>query len=306
MAVKTWSTPVTAEETRLIPCTLCGGNDFVFHFSCSASLDKKSAAGFTYVRCKHCGLIQINPQPNPAAVTLRYGGTETSLAGHGGDYLAYEEANEAAFLKLQELGLRDAGFFNLEQRLFSKVHNPAVLDIGCATGALLAKLRDRGWAVQGVEISGPQAACCRRRGLEVSSLPLEANHFAPQQFDLILASHLIEHLNDPGSFVREIYRICKPGGSFLVTTPNIGGFQAKLFGADWRSAIFDHLYLFSIKTLRKLLENAGFTVERVKTWGGLAAGIGPAPLKRIADAAVKCLNAGDVMIMRAVRPGTSG
>ncbi|MDR2551570.1 MAG: class I SAM-dependent methyltransferase [Treponema sp.] len=303
--VKTWSTPVTEEETRPVPCTLCGGTAFFPRFTCG-----ENALPFRYVRCGKCGLVQINPQPGPAAVAVRYGSTEDKNSGCGGDYLAYERANEKSFLRLQELALDDAGFFDLEEKLLSPsappdppgaLHPPAALDVGCATGALLALLRDRGWAVRGLEISPPQAEYCRRRSLEVSALSLEQAAFPPENFDAILASHLIEHLNDPGNFVREAYRICKPGGRFYVTTPNIAGFQARIFGSRWRSAIFDHLYLFSVKTLRALLEGAGFTVEKIRTWGGLAAGIAPGPVKSMADVLAKTLGAGDVMILRAAR-----
>jgi SAM-dependent methyltransferase len=135
----------------------------------------------------------------------------------------------------------------------------------------------------------------------VKSLPLEENHFPPDYFDLILASHLIEHLTDPAAFVREARRICAPGGYFFVTTPNIAGFQARLFRGRWRSAIFDHLYLFSVKTLSRLLREQGFTPERIVTWGGLAAGAAPPPVKALADRWAKRFGFGDVMLIRAVK-----
>ncbi|MHC6203106.1 class I SAM-dependent methyltransferase [Breznakiellaceae bacterium SP9] len=282
LAIKTWSTPVETEATRTIPCTLCGGEVFRPHLSCE---------GFSYVRCTRCGLVQMNPQPENDAVRQRY------QEGYGEDYLAYELANEAAFLRLQELAMEDAGLDGIEKKLMHRA-SPAVLDIGCATGALLEKLRDRGWACTGVEISPSAEYARKERGLDVRDRVLEENRFPDAGFDLVLASHLIEHLNDPASFVAEVRRILKPGGFFIVTTPNIDGFQARLFGGRWRSAIFDHLYLFSIKTLSRLLGEHGFAIERVRTWGGLAAGTAPAAVKRIADKAAKRFGVGDVMLIR--------
>jgi 2-polyprenyl-3-methyl-5-hydroxy-6-metoxy-1,4-benzoquinol methylase len=297
--IKTWSTPVHDEDRHSVPCTLCGGTEFTPYLTCTAPVSTTVPGitlPFSYVRCVHCHLIQINPQPVPAAVALRYG------KNHGKDYLAYEKANEGAFLRLQELALKDSGFFNLEPGIMSaNPKGPELLDVGCAAGALLLTLKGRGWKVRGVEISGPQAAYCRERGLEVSSRPLEENHFPACSFDTILASHLIEHLNNPKDFIREAWNILKPNGRLYITTPNIKGFQARFFGSSWRSAIFDHLYLFSVKTLTLLLESASFTVERVKTWGGLASGIAPLPVKRSFDALAKPLGFGDVMIVRAVR-----
>jgi 2-polyprenyl-3-methyl-5-hydroxy-6-metoxy-1,4-benzoquinol methylase len=238
----------------------------------------------------------MNPQPSPAAIAARYG------KEHGKDYLAYEIANERSFLELQKLALRDAGFFDLEKELIAADKKPpSILDIGCATGALLEMLSAGGWKTQGVEISTPQAEYCLRRGLAVSGKPLEENHFPRESFDVVLASHLIEHLNNPGSFVREVFAILKPGGRFYVTTPNISGLQARIFKNRWRSAIFDHLYLFSAKTLKKLLENSGFIIEKKASWGGLAAGTAPRPVKAFFDRAAKRLGSGDVMILRARR-----
>jgi len=293
-AVKTWSTPVKAEERRLIPCSLCGGHTFRVALSCE---------GFSYVRCAACGLVQMNPQPLNGEIQRRYG------ADHAADYLAYELANEESFLKLQLLALSDAGFDKLENEL---KHNGAslpgrILDIGCATGSLLAELKARGWETTGVEISGPQAEYGRRKhGLDIRSVPLEENKFPADYFAAILASHLIEHLNDPAAMVREVHRILAPGGRFFVTTPNITSFQALLFGGRWRSAIFDHLYLFSKKTLTRLLKESGFTIEKTGTWGGLAAGTTPVPLKRFFDKAAKRFGFGDVMIVRARKNSECG
>jgi 2-polyprenyl-3-methyl-5-hydroxy-6-metoxy-1,4-benzoquinol methylase len=240
--------------------------------------------------------VQINPQPVPAAVRNRYG------EGYGADYLSYELANETAFLRLQELALQDVGFFDGADDYLRAQPPPAVLDIGCATGALLASLREKGWRTTGVEISTPQAEYARReRNLQVRTQPLEENRFPQDSFQAVLASHLIEHLNDPASFVREVHRILIPGGRFFITTPNIAGFQARLLGKRWRSAIFDHLYLFSAKTLPALLRRNGFKVEKAVTWGGLAAGLASPRIKAWADRAAKKLNVGDVMIVRAVK-----
>jgi SAM-dependent methyltransferase len=112
---------------------------------------------------------------------------------------------------------------------------------------------------------------------------------------------LIEHLNDPASFVKEVFRILAPEGRFMVTTPNIDGLQSRLLKGRWRSAIFDHLYLFSIRTLSALLEKTGFSIEKTVTWGGLAAGLGPRWIKAPMDRLAKKMGFGDVMLIRACK-----
>jgi 2-polyprenyl-3-methyl-5-hydroxy-6-metoxy-1,4-benzoquinol methylase len=276
--------PVCAGKSAMVPCALCGAGVFKPALDCE---------DFSFVRCKSCGLVQRNPQPVKEEIIARYSDT------FGKDYLAYEIENEDAFLKLQQLALKDAGFYKLEKTLLRRAGGPSVLDIGCATGALLAALRDRGWRVTGVEISPCSGYARDERKLDVRSLPLEENEFPEASFDAVLASHLIEHLNDPRSFLTETRRILKDNGVVFITTPNISGFQARLYGGQWRSAIFDHLYLFSIRTLSNTLKSAGFKVEKIRTWGGLAAGLAPTRLKKTADFLAKRLGFGDVMIVRA-------
>jgi 2-polyprenyl-3-methyl-5-hydroxy-6-metoxy-1,4-benzoquinol methylase len=237
--------------------------------------------------------VQINPQPLPREVARRYG------EGSGKDYLAYELEREKDFLALQESGLNDMGFAELEARL-KEAGKPRFLDAGCAAGALLEKLRDRGWEVTGVELCGAEAGYARKeRGLAVIDGPLEDAELPAGSFEVIHGSHLIEHLNRPELFISRAAELLVPGGTLFLTTPNIAGLQARLFGAKWRSAIFDHLYLFSVKTLSRLLANNGFSIEKLISWGGLAEGIGPGPLKSLLDRAAKRFGFGDVMMIRA-------
>ena len=282
MKIKPWSTPIGQESKRTIPCTLCQSETFKASINCG---------DYFYVSCTQCGLVQINPQPVSEEVKKRY----DELWGE--DYLLYELGNEKNFLNLALLALKDVGFDAIEEG-FMKAGKARVLDIGCATGALLATLRERGWECTGVEISGPQAQyAIKNKNLDIRNAALEENHFPDESFEVVIASHLIEHLNDPGSFVREVKRILVNGGWFIVTTPNIAGFQAKLFRSEWRSALNDHLYLFSIKTLSALLKTNDFAIQKTVTWGGLAAGLAPPFVKRFIDKTAKRFGFGDVMVI---------
>jgi SAM-dependent methyltransferase len=297
--LKTWSTPVSEEEQRHIPCTLCGAAD-VTPPDNMPSIDGGqfkpylSCEGFSYVKCNSCGLVQINPQPFAADVERRY------RHFYGNEYLTYQLKNETAFFELQKLSFADMGFDRMERELRDRSNGqPKVLDIGCATGVMLSYLRDRGWKATGVEISPSAEYARNKRGLNVYSHNLNDCHFPSESFDLVLASHLIEHLNDPQALCSEVHRILRPGSYFILITPNISGFQARFFGNRWRSAIFDHLYLFSKRTIAAMLGKQGFINEGIYTWGGIAAGRAPAPIKYIIDRAAKALGLGDVMAVKA-------
>ena len=285
--LKTFATNPVPEAKRSIPCALCGGTSFAPAWNCG---------DFAFVACRRCGLLQQNPQSEPEAVAARYDEA----------YLRYEEANQYAYRDLELLALADlelaAAAAPLFERARRKGRRPRVLDVGCATGALLAALRDAGWEPQGVEISEAQARYGRERhGLPIFAGSLEAAAFPGASFDLVHASHLIEHLNSPGSFLDEAARVLAPGGFLVLTTPNADGFQARLRGPKWRSAIYDHLYLFSLRTLRALLESKGFAVTRSATWGGWPQGMHPAFIKRPLDSLAKRCGFGDVMAVLARR-----
>lgn len=174
------------------------------------------------------------------------------------------------------------------------------LDVGCATGRLLEALRDEGWETAGVELCEPSAEYGRtQRGLQIKSGTLEEAGFPDESFHIVHASHLVEHLTEPRLFLKEAFRILKPGGYVILVTPNTAGFQARLFGRAWRSLIEDHICLFSKQNLSLLLRKEGFVLHRIKTWGGLAQGTAPGFLKKILDPWAKRFGFGDVMIVLA-------
>lgn len=286
--MKTFATCPRPEPLQTRTCALCGASSFQPLWR----LDS-----FAFVRCRQCGLVQQNPQPLPEAVRARYDEA----------YLAYEEARQFLYRDLELHALTDLGFgaaaASLRRQAAVEGHGPRILDVGCATGALLVSLREEGWICRGLEICLPSANYGRERyGLDIETRPLEEVGFPSASFEAVHASHLIEHLNDPRNFLREVGRILVPGGLLVLTTPNSAGLQARVRGGAWRSAIYDHLYLFSVTTLSRLLGELGFQVEGLVTWGGWAEGLRPRFLKRPLDRLAKRYGFGDVMALLARRP----
>jgi len=279
--MKTFSIKPGKEATRDISCAVCGSDDkTVLWYS----------EGSVFAKCWGCGVIYQNPQPIPGQLHKRY----------DQNYLKYELSNEEAFFNLMLLGLKDAKFYkyageNGSQRSF--------LDIGCATGKLLKYMKGKDWKEKGVEVCKESAEYGRtERGLDIFTGTLQEAAFADSSYNVVHCSHLIEHLTDPAQFVSELYRILVPGGYAVITTPNASGLQAKLFGERWRSVIADHMYLFPKGVLKQLLSKKGFSVKKIKTWGGLGKGYAPDLVKRFADKLAKPFGFGDVMIMMAQKP----
>jgi SAM-dependent methyltransferase len=276
--VKTYSSEPGKERLRAVACPICMS---------TASREFLVGGGFRFVRCRSCRVVYQNPQPLFEDLQYRYGEA----------YFRYELENEDNFFRLMRLGLQDIRFEELTAGL---APTRRFLDIGCATGRLIAHMRDRGWVVQGVELCRESVEYGKaNRGVEIFAGTLDQAGFAGESFDAVHFSHLIEHVPDPRGLLLEVRRILCPGGYIVVVTPNVDGLQARLFGSRWRSAIADHLTLFSKATLRHALGLAGFRVLRVATWGGLAMGSAPAWLKRPADRLAKRWGFGDVVLMLA-------
>lgn len=255
-------------------CNICGSRDGKHFFSIN---------GYRYNKCRRCDLVYQSPRP-----------VFDELRNHYDEnYFDYECSNQDNFFHLMELGLNDIGF----DSLFADPAGKRVLDIGCATGLLLKSLKAKGWETKGVEICGLSARYgIQHFGLDIFIGTLDQARFPDCCFDVVHLSHLIEHVPNPKGLLLEVGRILKPDGHVVLTTPNIDGVQGKVSGKSWRSAIPEHIFLFSKRTMRRLLELTRFRVIKQVSWGGIPAGKRADMIKKPADRLAKLFNVGDVML----------
>jgi methionine biosynthesis protein MetW len=147
-----------------------------------------------------------------------------------------------------------------------------VLDVGCASGYLMRLLRDtRGCTCVGIE-SGAAAAEAEREGFPVVQGLAPAAFDAARRhgpFDHVVLADVLEHTAEPEPILRAVADLLAPGGSVLVSLPNIAYLRARLrlLRGDWtydESGIFDrtHLRFFTVTSARQLLLQAGLEVER--------------------------------------------
>jgi SAM-dependent methyltransferase len=137
-----------------------------------------------------------------------------------------------------------------------------ILDVGCGVGYLLSAL-DRRWERHGTEVSPFAARQASEHG-KIHLGPLEAAAYPASHFDVVVLYHVIEHMTDPVSALREAYRILKPGGHMVVGTPDFDGACARRFGENFRM-LHDktHTSLFSCESLRRLLLDTGLCIDSV-------------------------------------------
>lgn len=164
----------------------------------------------------------------------------------------------------------------LDHKLLRFVKNKpqAILEIGCGAGESLAYLKQQGAQYTvGIELRPEVAAMAAAQpeinevitgDIETLDLP-----YPPNTFDLVIASHVLEHLRDPWTVLRRIQPLLKPGGQLLGALPNIryfavifplllwGKWEYQAFGVmDWT-----HLRFFTASTIQALLQETNFTVE---------------------------------------------
>lgn len=145
------------------------------------------------------------------------------------------------------------------------------LEVGFGDGSTLARMRELGWSVTGIEVDPVSVANTRSLGLDTREGTLKSHAFADELFDAVYASHVVEHVHDPLGLLQECLRILKPGGTVVMTTPNLASWGHQRFKADWVPLDSPrHLMLFTPQTLRTLVRKAGFRTVNVRSTARVA------------------------------------
>jgi len=133
---------------------------------------------------------------------------------------------------------------------------PRILDVGCGTGANLLMLSKYGDA-EGVDVSEDALAFCRERGLEQVKLgAAEDLPYDDGTFDLVTAFDVVEHMDDDLAGLREMRRVLRPGGRVLLFVPTF------MFLWGLQDDVSNHRRRYRLPELRRVLEQAGFEIER--------------------------------------------
>jgi len=139
------------------------------------------------------------------------------------------------------------------------------LDIGCNKGFLLAAGIETGCDVHGVELVKelirPFCNTYPQYAHQVYSDKFQdvARRFSDRYFDLVTAIDVIEHFEDPLSDLREVHRILKDDGAFVIQTPDSDCSQATSLGCNWGALKpLEHLHVFGRDNFITFGKKAGF------------------------------------------------
>jgi 2-polyprenyl-3-methyl-5-hydroxy-6-metoxy-1,4-benzoquinol methylase len=195
------------------------------------------------VICVGCGLAYANPQLDDEEIASLY----TTF---------YRDTERIPEQHFNEKEVQSRERISWLMRRYRRDH-ASVLEIGCSEGVLLRQMRDGlHWSVAGFEPFRPYAL----HGIHNWGLDIETSFFSGAQcsrrFNIVTFMHVIEHIPDPITFLRDVGGVLEKDGHIFFETPNlwrpkVGRISAALFASP-------HLAIFSPKSVALLLEKSGF------------------------------------------------
>lgn len=132
-----------------------------------------------------------------------------------------------------------------------------VLDVGCGTGYVLARMQELGNTVTGVEASPTPLAFARQRNIAlVFAAEAERLPFEDAEFDLVVSMDVYEHIEDDVAAMAEAWRVTAPGGTHAVLVPAMSCLWSRC------DEVGGHHRRYTASELSGKLESAGFRVLR--------------------------------------------
>jgi len=217
-------------------------------------------------QCQACDHVQLWPLPTQIEDNEFY---------QSGKMYRSIFNDEIQFLNEEKLMYRYRNFvYEQSEQLvkhLSKVSNPKILDVGTGYGWLVEFMLERGYQIDGVELSDEKRALCKKRcGIDIFDYNfLEETPDASELFgnyDVICLMQVLEHINDPKLFLRRVKKLLKSGGMVFIDVPNYDDYMKQEL-PEYNSFTYSrmHLSYFTSETLTFCLEGSGFV--NIETYG---------------------------------------
>ncbi len=157
-------------------------------------------------------------------------------------------------------------------------HSPppaTVLDLGGGSGALTARLRDKGYTAALADLDPPASSPGPCYTVDLNQ-PFDISNFGGVLYDAVVASEVIEHLENPRGFIRAVRGLLREGGVLLLTTPNVVDIDSRRLlltrGELWlfrRGTLFStgHLSILPYWLLQELFRTEGWTIRETRFMG---------------------------------------
>lgn len=280
-------------ELEVIPCPLCGCTEYDLHLE-SRDMLHDVPGTYRIVQCRRCRHLFMNPQPTLETLSLcypvGYGPHEPARENHDGRDPAsdaksgtdpegppvIESAPSASSNSPWYLskvvrgipGLKSLYYWlsdNRSEVLPAPVSDDCkAIELGCATGKYLVKLRDAGWSAEGIELVESAAVEAQSMGFPTHVGTLESAKLVPDSYHGAFAWHVLEHLPDPRATLIEFHRALKNDGVLAFSVPNVSCWEPVIFGRSW--CVWElprHLQFYGPASIRRLLTETGFDDIRI-------------------------------------------
>jgi 2-polyprenyl-3-methyl-5-hydroxy-6-metoxy-1,4-benzoquinol methylase len=140
-----------------------------------------------------------------------------------------------------------------------------LLEIGCSVGFFLEEAKKYNFITTGLELNKNAAESCLYRGLNIKNCSLTEAKFEDGLFDVVVMSHVLEHIADIKDFLKEVHRVIKPGGYIVLSQPNYQALVPGILKQDWYGWVpADHFWHFTPKSITYVLRQNGFELESVQ------------------------------------------
>jgi SAM-dependent methyltransferase len=277
-----------------VSCYLCGSDDPRPFITAQDDLTGKPGT-FQFVRCQSCGLAYQNPRVPIERIADYY----------DDQYIAHRKKRTWGLLTpFVEYGMRklDADKDRIVSRHVSLSRDSAVLDVGCAVGTFLQRIRERhGSIVAGVDFKD-LSAHPSLQGIEFHRSLFYEALLARRRFDLVTMWHFLEHDYDPRRSLRTAFDVLKPGGSLVVEVPRLDSRTFRWFGDRWPGLQApQHTVLLDREHLLHLVRTAGFEIVDYLPYGAF-----PAYFYLFTGAAFRVLKGKGLDLDRAIYPYFAG
>ena len=191
-----------------------------------------------YYSCPDCGFVFSQPDQN-----YNLSNTITDFEPAYLDYFSekkHDEKNHAALVQLL--------------KKYKDLSNARIMDVGCGSGKFVRYLRRHGYTAFGLEPSSALFNTFLKNDqfFFQSSVHEFLKAHPADKFDVIIVADVLEHIEDPASFVFEISSMLLPDGILFISTPDTKSSFAKLAGKKWHYYNKYHLSLFSMSNLKDL------------------------------------------------------
>lgn len=232
-----------------IRCILCGVDDYKVILKSKDYRFHLSNNLYHLVECNRCGLTYLNPMPTEEEVSKFYPEnyyTSKNLSDKiTRSYSMLMEKMKAAEINKYKNGGR-------------------ILDLGCGTGDFLSVFDYKKWERFGIDISERAYKIAENKIDNVFCGRLVDCKFPNKYFDVVTLNHVLEHIIDPREELNEIFRILNDDGILFIRVPNIDTMQFKITREFWLHLdVPRHIYFYSKKTVKLLLEKSGFKVIKI-------------------------------------------